>query len=73
MISIGNLTKLEIAVEGRIYQFICDPNSPVQHAKEAILKFLGHCLEIEKASQPENTQCERVAQEIQAHETEEHK
>ena len=51
MINFGNLAKLEMVIEGKAYHFLCDQNAPVQHAREAITKFLGHCLEIEKAAE----------------------
>lgn len=50
MVKITNITKLEVEVAGKIYQFICDQDAQVGPAKEALLKFLGHCMELEKAT-----------------------
>lgn len=54
-----NITRLEQIIEGRIYHFCCDNDSPVNHCKEALARFLSHCVAVTNAqeavqqSQPE--------------------
>jgi len=33
------MSKFEVTIEGRSYQFICDQDSPLNHAKEAHFQF----------------------------------
>jgi len=42
-----NQSKLEIKIEDKIYQFICDPNSSLQNCKEALFQFLKYIGKIE--------------------------
>ena len=42
-----NLSVLEHSIEGKAYQFLCDPNSPLNHVKDALVKFLGYVQQVE--------------------------
>jgi hypothetical protein len=44
-----NVTQFEIEIEKRIYRFLCDPDSPIEHAKESIFQFLKKLGQIEDA------------------------
>lgn len=43
-----NISKLEVTVGERVYNFLCDMDAPISHAKEAILKFLYYVNSIEE-------------------------
>jgi len=39
-----NLVRLEFIVADRVYHFVCDPDSPIEHLKEALFqcqKYVG--------------------------------
>ncbi len=65
-----NLSSLEHAIEGKAYQFLCDPNSPLNHVKDALVKFLGYVQQIEDqakaAKDAQDAKDEQEAQEAQA-------
>lgn len=42
-----NITKLECAVNEKIYQFLCDQDSPIEHVKEALFQFGKYIGQIE--------------------------
>lgn len=58
------LTQLEFKVANKFYHFICDPDSPTAHAKEALELMLKHVESIEEAVR-ENQAQENTPQEIQ--------
>lgn len=37
-----NLTQLKVTIHERDYQLICDPDSPIEHAREAIQQFIKY-------------------------------
>ena len=43
------LTKLEFKVANKVYQLICDPDSPLEHVKEALFQFTKYVGAIEDA------------------------
>ena len=45
-----NLSKLEIVIADKIYQFICDPDSPIEHCKEALFQCLKYIGKIEDSA-----------------------
>lgn len=42
-----NITKLEITVNDKNYQLLCDQDSPLDHVKEALFQFLKFIGQIE--------------------------
>lgn len=42
-----NLSVLEHVIEGKAYTLFCDPNSPLNHVKDALVKFLGYVQQVE--------------------------
>jgi hypothetical protein len=42
-----NLSSLEHVIEGKIYTLLCDPASPLNHVKDALVKFLGYVQNVE--------------------------
>lgn len=42
-----NISKLEVKVYDRVYQLLCDNDSPIDHVKEAILQFQKYVEEVE--------------------------
>lgn len=59
-----NITKLEIAIENRVYQLLCDNDSPIPHIKEAIcqfLKYAGNVEDYQKATQAQAAAAEAKA------------
>jgi len=47
-----NISKLEVEIENRIYQLLCDNDSPLQHVKGALFqfqKYIGHIEDQAKA------------------------
>jgi hypothetical protein len=50
------LTQLEVKVAEKIYQFTCDPSSPIEHAKEALFQFMKYIGAIEDAIKAQQAQ-----------------
>jgi len=49
----NDITRLEYKIDDKVYQFLCDPNSPIQHVKEALLQFACYATQIgNSASNP---------------------
>jgi hypothetical protein len=42
-----NIVKLEQTIEGKVYQFILDNDSPLQHVKEVLFQFISYVGKIE--------------------------
>ena len=66
-----NMCKLECQIENKTYQFICDNDSPLNHAKDALIKFLQYVGQIEdqvkaqqEAAKAEEKPVEQVPQEV---------
>ncbi len=54
---------LEIEVNGRKYEFYCQPDSPIEHAKEAVFqfsKYLGQIEDNAKAQLTDKEQTEKI-------------
>lgn len=45
-----NLVKFEHAAEGKVCQFICNHDTDVRIARDALYKFLGYLQQIEEAN-----------------------
>jgi hypothetical protein len=43
-----NISKLEVLVEGKIYNFLCDMDSNLNHVKEALFQFQNYVGKIEE-------------------------
>lgn len=43
------VSKLELKISERDYQFMCDPESPIEHVKEALFQFQKHVGQLEDA------------------------
>jgi hypothetical protein len=53
---LSNLIKFELKIADKAYHFLCDPNSPIEHVKEALFQFQKAAGQIEdnaKAQQAE--------------------
>ena len=51
-----NLSKLEVKVGDKVYQLLCEMDSPLEHVKEALFqfsKFVGHVEDQVKSAQAE--------------------
>ncbi len=48
---IQNVTKLEVKVGEKIYQFLCDQDSPITGVKEALIQFMSYSVNIERQAQ----------------------
>ena len=60
-----NISKLEIYVEGKVYQFLCDPDAQLVHAKEALFQFQKYIGQVEdaiKAQQQKEASVDKPAQ-----------
>lgn len=60
---IKNMTKFEVEIGEKIYQFLLDQDSPVMHAKEAVFqfgKFLGQ-IEDQIKAQQKNQEAQEAA------------
>lgn len=56
---LSNLIKLQVEIEKKSYQFLCDSDSPLPHVKEAVFQLMKYCGNIEdqiKAQQVLQTQ-----------------
>lgn len=42
-----NISQLECKVGEKVYHFLCDMDSPLDHVKEAVLQFLKYIQQIE--------------------------
>lgn len=45
-----NITRLEHKVGEKVYHFLCDNDSPVHEAKEAVMQFLKYIMSVEDAA-----------------------
>ena len=52
-----NISKLEVTIENKVYQFLCDMDSPLQGAKEAVFQMMTYLGKIE-----ENIKAQQAAQ-----------
>jgi hypothetical protein len=43
------LSQLEHKIEERIYHFLCDPNSPLEHVEESLFQFISYVRKIREA------------------------
>lgn len=61
------LTQLEFKVADRIYNFVCAPDSPLEHVKEALFQFSKYVGAIEDAIKAQQVaQQAKEAEEAQA-------
>lgn len=60
---IKNVSKLEIKINEKIYQFFCDQDSPLAEAKEALFQFQKFVGQIEDAVKAQKEQEEKEAAE----------
>lgn len=37
-----NLSKLEVTIEGRVYQLLCEMDSPLPHCEDALCQFIHY-------------------------------
>lgn len=42
-----NLSKIELTIDNRLYQLLCDNDSPLHHVKEALFQFQKYIGQIE--------------------------
>jgi len=42
-----NISKLELKVGEKVYQFLCDNDSPLNDVKEALFQFIKYCGQVE--------------------------
>lgn len=45
-----NISKFEFQVGEKVYQFFCDVDAPIDHAKIAITQFYNYLLKIEESA-----------------------
>lgn len=43
---LSNLCKLECKVNGKLYQFLCDTDSPIECVEEALAQFLAFAVRV---------------------------
>ena len=43
------LSKIEVVIENKAYQLLCDSQSPIAHVKEALFQFSKHVGAVEEA------------------------
>jgi cell division protein ZapA (FtsZ GTPase activity inhibitor) len=58
-----NITSVAVEIEGKMYQLLCDQDSPVQHVKAAALHF-AECMDeiVNKAAK--NAQATEVVEDV---------
>ena len=64
-----NINRLEYVIEGKVYHFMCDMDSPLHNVKEALfqfIKYVGSIEDVIKKAQEEKLSAEKLAQEIKA-------
>lgn len=44
-----NLSKLEVVIEDKVYQFICDHDAQIHHVKDALSQFIAYAVQFEEA------------------------
>ena len=44
-----NISKLEVKINEKVYQFLCDMDSPLEHVKEALFQFSKYAGQLEDA------------------------
>lgn len=44
-----NISKLEVVIGEKVYQMICDSDSPLEHVKEALFQFQKYVGQVEDA------------------------
>jgi len=60
------VTQLEHIVEGKVFQFVCQHDSQVSHAREALCKFLAYLENVEQSSKAYQAQQESAKKTAQA-------
>lgn len=51
-----NTIKLQLQVADKVYHFLCDNDSPIQHVKEALVQMLAYAQRIEEQIKAQQTQ-----------------
>jgi hypothetical protein len=61
-----NIVKLELKIGDKIYQFLCDNDSPLEYVKEALFQFQKYvgCIEDQIKAQQEQAKVETPAPEV---------
>lgn len=49
------LTQIEVKICDKVYQFICDPDSPLAHVKEALFHVIKHVISVQEKIESEKT------------------
>lgn len=63
---IRNVSKFEVKIGERTYQMLCEMDSPISEAKEALFQFIKHLGQIEDAhAQAPNQNIEVIEPELQ--------
>ncbi len=64
---IRNISKFEVVINGRTYQMLCEMDSPLPEAKEALFQFIKHIGQIEDAhaKAQEESKVESIEESIQ--------
>lgn len=60
-----NLSQLEHVIEDRICRFICDNDTPIHIAKEALFQFQKYIGQIEDAAKSQQEQSEKKVEPIE--------
>lgn len=60
---IKTVAKFEHTIEGRVFHFICENDSPLTHVKDALMKFVQYAGQIEdQAEAAKKAQAEKAAE-----------
>lgn len=58
---INNITKLEIKIEERVYQFLCEVDSPIGQVHDALSAMKGFVIQrMKEAEQPPSEETEKA-------------
>ena len=61
---LSNISKLEVVVGNKVYQLLCEVNSPLEHVKEALNQFGNFVGQIEQMAKKVETSVENKVEAI---------
>ena len=54
-----NITKLELKINEKIYEFLCDSDAPLIDVKECLFQYLKYIGQIEDQAKTQKADCEK--------------
>lgn len=61
---IKNITGLQYNIADKVYHFTCDTDSPIQHVKEALNKFIYYAVQVEEHALSQQKSAEEKSEDV---------